>query len=188
MPEGLGPVVTSAQQNMTAFIAQRTNIDRDGVDKMLSHPNVQREFKVRVGQGWDETEALEAALMEVFSGGMTRPLRLYNGMATAENVKILKAKIAGRPDRVTIEEQVPDMLALRELVKDCDDADRIGRLIAAETAGRNGTGKMRMAVVTLLTGALNRITLAQSEDGSPSVQEAAKPKATPEDLEDLQDD
>ena len=184
MPEGLGPVVSSAQQNMTAFIAERTNMGAEGVDKMLGHPSVQREYTARVKRGWDKREALEDALMEVFSGGMTRPLRIYNGLATDKNVKIVEGKIAGRSDSVTIAETVPDMLELRSLVKDCDDPDRIGRLIAAETAGRNSAEKLRPAALDLLMRRLNHLSLEQDPDAPP----VKAPAPSSEELEDLQED
>ena len=164
--------------NMNEFIRTRPAMSPEQAHRMITHHAVVLNYKKLRKRDYPEVEALEEAITEVFSGGMTRPMRVYKTLATKENVERIEAFIRGERHTSDEDLEVPDLMDLKPMLRRASDIAEISNLLVAERAGKNADGAPRAAVVRLLSDKIRELA-------TPEEERKPKARAKKADIEDL---
>ena len=171
--------VDSQGVNMNEFIRTRLAMSPEQVTKMVTHHGVVREYQARTKQDYPKTTALEEALTEMFCGGLTSTMRVYQTLATQENVDLIESHIKGELMPVEGDLEIPDLIEVKRILHRAEDIALISQMLVAERAGKNAVGTPREAVVKLLSAKIRELATPEP---------AEKPRASKADIEDLASD
>tara|TARA_R110000824_G_scaffold11496_4_gene50113 strand:+ start:3213 stop:3752 length:540 start_codon:yes stop_codon:yes gene_type:complete len=146
--------------NQREFIRGRT-LSLDQLDECLGNSEVQRRFSAYTDTSKDNPmsgpDALETALTDVFCGAKNRSFRLYRNYATEAHVRRLKNMMSENLDGTIVKVFVPDMVGLRENLRNLDDMGTLSGLLVAEQSGRNNTGEVRAEAINLIVSRIKSV-------------------------------
>ena len=120
-------------------------------------------------------EALESALTDVFCGAKNRSFRLYRNYATAAHVRRLENLMSESVDGTIVKVFVPDMVGLRDKIRNLSDMGVLSGLLVAEQSGRNNSGEVRAEAIGLIISRIKSVqdSLSQPRTG-PTEKELAE--------------
>lgn len=156
--------VESNTTNQRNYIRRRT-LSLDQLDKCLGNREVHNRFEryVKIGRTsaegpMSETEALEEALMDVFVGARSRANRLFKPYAEEAHVLRLKRIMANTDKAMIVEEYVPDMVGLRQRLRQTGDLSLLTQILVAEQAGRNDSNEPRPEALRMILARIASVT------------------------------
>lgn len=146
--------------NQREFIRGRT-LSLEQLDECLGNSEVQRRFSAYIDTNKDNPmsgpDALETALTDVFCGAKNRSFRLYRNYATDAHVRRLKNMMSESLDGTVVKTFVPDMIGLRDKLRNLGDMGALSGLLVAEQSGRNNTGEVRAEAINLIVSRIKSV-------------------------------